>query len=308
MRGACHAGLGEHAETKRWAGEGVLLARSLGEESALVDLLVLRGGAARTTSDFTHAASDYREALALMDRRPLSTRAEDLPLRLRILAALTGHEFYLAQHTEARAHIQFGLSIVDSRHRQHQANLLWHSALLHRWDNQPQKALEQATRAAELLQDLGSPCSLVRLKTVVADAALDVAARSPLGSDARTLALATADQTIDFARQLARQHNDPNGEALAVITRARLTRLRNGDLNAAEADAHFGLLIADNAADLCLRAQSFTVLGDLRIARENPEGARAAYLRARIAAAESVLPALDLWIDHGLRAVQELTT
>ena len=278
----------------------------MAKKYALVDLLVLRGPASRATSDYAHAAIDYREALALLDRRPLFARAEDLPLRRRILADLTGYEFYLAEYDEARTHVDFGLTLLEPQlHRDH-ANLIWTSALLHRWANHPDKAFEQAGQAASMLQDLGNPCSLVRLKTVLADAALDLAARSLPGSPERARYLDLARETIQGARLLARQYYDLSGEALAVVTRARLARLQ-GDLHAAEADAHFGLTMADNAGDLCLRAQSYTALGDLRIAQRDPEGARVAFLRARNAAAESVLPALDLWIDHGLRAVEEFS-
>ena len=286
LHSLCHAELRVYSESKRWAEEALTLAWTLGEQThALVDLFVLRGASARTTSSFSDAASDYRSALDLLDRRPLYTRSADLGQRVRILAALTGYEFYLAHYTQARTLVNLGLSIVDSRHRRDEANLLWTSALLNRWSNQPEKAFNQASRAAELLEDLGNPCSLVRLNTVLADTALDLAARSSLGSQSRARTLDTAAVAIDHAHTLARQHYDLSGEALAVLTRARLVRLRDGNLPAAEADAQFGLTMADIAGDLCLRAQSYTVLGDLHLARQDPESARTAYLRARIAAA-----------------------
>ncbi len=305
--GLCHAGLRVHSESKRWAEEALTLAGRLGEEAAHVDLFELHGAAARPTSDFAAAAHDFRSAFALLDLRPLSSRGADLAQRVRILAALSGYEFNLAEFAQARAHVEEGLSLADSRHRRDKAVLIWNSALLDRWTNHPEKAFAQAARAAELLEDLGNPCSLVRLNTVLADAALDLATRFPLGAEPRDRALDAAEDAISQARLLARKSYDLSGEALAMVTRARLTRLRDGDLHAAEADARFGLAMADNAGDLCLRAQSYTALGDLRIAQRDPEGARVAYLRARHAAAESVLPALDLWIDHGLRAVEEFS-
>jgi tetratricopeptide (TPR) repeat protein len=309
MHGVCAAGLGAYSASAHWVNKAIDLASQLEQQTALPQLYLRRSTIARMSSRFDDASRDCFTALDHFEWYTLEARKRHRTLRLSILVPLILSLFYRARYHEARTYLfqAKDLAPLVPNSELDSAMLLWYAALLDRWQGRPQRAFEQAVHAVETVRRLSNVRSLVRLDTVIADSALDVAAQLPVASSApqRTRYLAAADAALTEALPLAQSERDLPGEALTIITRARLSRLRGENPAAAERDIAFGLDTAHAIADVCLFAQSLTARGDLRQAQGAYGDAISDYRYAAAFARGVGLPAVAAWAESGMRWAEE---
>jgi len=309
MLGMCCSGLSAYTEAIDWLTEALELALDIEELEALVDLLILRGANFRAISYDAEAAEDYTFGLELLEAPTPGKQQRNRPLQLHLITARAGVEFMLAHYTTAEALIAQGQALaldlpnvaVDL------AALRWIEALLYRWRGEPQLALVKALQAVEIIKEKGTACSLSRLSSVVADAALDAEESLPkdahhrLRTELFTVAHTFAEQAIRVGHEAA----DFNGEALGTITQARLNRARQ-DNRDTQSVIESAIRTARHLGDLCLLAEAQTALGKDLAAQGQMESALSCYRNVLAITEISDLPAIGVWARRALLRASEM--
>jgi len=311
--GFCSSILTAYNEAEYWLTEAIELAHTLDESQAMVDLLTLRGAVYRASSQFLDASDDYAFALEFLDEPSTGEgdRQANSPLRLHLLTAKAIFDFSLARYDLAQSQIAQGRALAPFvPHADGDlATLDWCDALLDRWRGEPRLALQKAFRAVGAVKVRGNPYSLVRLCSVVADAALDIEDSLPRdGSlaerdDLFKLAGAFTTEALETARSI----NDISGEGLSLITQTRFDCARNANIDAIRTLTSV-ITAAHQVADLGVVGQAQTVLGRELLARNETDAALTVFRNALTVFEEVETPALGVWARRALLRASEMCT
>ena len=182
------------------------------------------------------------------------------------------------------------------------ANLAWIEALFHRWRSEPGRALDCGLRALAALDEHGTLLERSRLRTALADMAMDLAehtgSRTNGGAGQHFLGL--ADTFMRDSLRGLRAEGDLFALGLGQLASARLARLTRRNVDR--------LRLIDGVANLAMAYGDRTVLGqvwsargDEYLARDERGSAVACYLEALDILKEAHMQAHGVWALRALR-------
>ncbi len=247
-----------------------------------------------------------------------SSEACDLSLEIDLRDRFSVELFLIGQYEDASQQARTALRLTRALPATRQAilraaGLEWTIALLHRWRSDTSRARRDILAALETYEQLGTPGELARIRTVVADIALD--ALMPLGVG---IAYHHQEEFVQLARmQLVLAlggmedagNIDQSGRCMALLAHARLSRVLGVN------EDRFALLesvgqVATRLHDLPLLSQVYTALGDEfgAAGRAEAEAQRNCYRRALAVVEGSHAPAYGTWARRGLLREAEYRT
>jgi hypothetical protein len=284
------------------------LANELDDVSALSALLYLRASANYLRSRFRAAAAEFHASLELLRQQPLNSQPVAALEVIHLLALEANMRFFLGDYLAAKSLLEGAQMLLPRGAGQsvEAAELYWIQSLLDRWRGKPELALVQAQDAARIFQQHGPSASLVRIQTVVADAALDLAQRQRGGTQ-RALMLESATAQLDNALDVAQKVGDARGEVLTRLIQTRASRLRHenvGRVGLIEVLARDGQQLRDDA----LLAHAFTMLGDELVARGEQESGLNCYRQVFGVLDGGDAPALAIWALREYHQTREWQT
>jgi hypothetical protein len=225
-----------------------------------------------------------------------------------VLALEADMRFHLGDSAAAERSLGQARKLVPSGAGQsvEAAEIHWIQALLHRWRGEPEAALAQVQFAARVYQQRGLSASLVRIQTVAAEAALDLAQQQSGGTQ-RALMLESATAQLELALQASQQVGDAPGEVLTRLIQTRAGRLRHenlGRVSLIEVLAREGRQLRDDF----LLARAFTSLGDELVALGELESGLNSYRQVMGLLDGSEVPALAIWARRAYHRTREWQT
>jgi hypothetical protein len=187
----------------------------------------------------------------------------------------------------------------------------WLQALSLQLSGHLESALSQALAAASLYEGHHSAGSRVRIATVVADIALDLAERY-VERDAGFVDttghayLARATPFVENALTLARQTDDDSGEVLALLATARLARIKHDNVDRLTL-LESAQWTAERLCDVALVGQTRTALGAELSSQGRSESALNCYREAMDVFAAKGIDGLGWRARRALLVHQEMT-
>ena len=293
------------------------LAQDIGDTVADILLANLAGSAARAELRFNDAIACQIYALDVLRNtpRPLAAGTIIPTLEAELLVALAGNEFGLGAYTQAQHRLQEARTLLPNipTHSLQEATIDWIDSLLLRWQGRPEHALNAALRASKVYAHLAvSPTakmSLIRLSTVVADIALDLAesrlADGYRGDHHQYVALARSH--VKKATCLANDVQDLVGRGLAELTRIRFERVAGYAADGRVAGIENVIKLARQLHDISLLGQALTALGHELASLGRAEQARTRYRKALDVLRNSEVPAMGVWAQRALLRHKEMT-
>jgi tetratricopeptide (TPR) repeat protein len=314
LLGMAHAVNNAYAEALVWLDRAVALARALHDQSALAELLFLRGPVNQRLNRYADALDDYGLALdlhrALHRGQPVVDHAQELHLLVVAAAyAATQERYSLVRHMlsaargaarhvpmapgTAAVHDWVWAAYLDARGRRERALQL---AL---------RAVEQATAAQDGSgRNTNEPYVVVRICAFAARVATDLAATHADESLGRITHLDMATRCLRAARR-ALAPADRAGRGHLAMRQARIDALRHREAKALER-IEAAERLARELDDPMLLIQALTVHGHiLAQCRESWEAALRTYREARVIAAERGVPGGAVQAKHALRRLEE---
>jgi hypothetical protein len=309
LLGMAHAADDEYAQASAWLDGAVVLARALGDRSALVDLLYLRGLIALRMNLYSQALDDHRIALKLHRTLGRESVAVDGEQELQLLIAAAGfalsqEEFTLTRRLlSAARRVARRVAAAPSIVAYH--DYVW-AAYLEACGH-PERALQPALRAvAAAAQNDSGAYYVVYMNTFAAHVATNLAATHEERSVGRVTHLDMASRCLRAARRSLEPH-DRAGKGYIEIRQARLDALRAGH-RAARALERVGAVeqLAREIGDGQLIAHALTVHGQILEERYRDwEGALRRYREAQASAADCGIPHAGLPARRALRRLEE---
>jgi tetratricopeptide (TPR) repeat protein len=298
--------LNEPNECLEWLDAALDVAARLEDLSALSKILTVRASACRALFRYHEAADHYETSRALL-RMHAADHSEPVdPLAtVHLLAHEANIRFHLSDYDETERLLKEAQRLVPpgAARSLEASTVLWLQAMLYRWRERPERALSPALSAAEAYMRAGSSASAVRIQTVVADIALDLA-RNAVGSTQRCSLVATASSHLDLALRMAEELGDASGQVLTRLIATRASRMRNDNVSRVgliEVLAREGRQLHDEA----LLAQAFTALGDELVALGELESGRRCYREVLGLLDGSEVPALAIWARRAYHRARE---
>lgn len=246
--------------------------------------------------------ADALDAIGCLDDSMSRHPAQISTFKLDLLWGLSTQQFLLADYTDAHLTINQAhhtASTLDiPTHRL--GTLYWTEALLHRWQGHGEQALRCASTALYLYESygFGSAAERARLHVVAAECALDLTAQQPFDR-LIDIAAGHAERELMHALAQAPLVDDQAGEALALLAYARYNRMTRRPQ-----DRMAILLKVESLAyelrDRALLCQTYTVLGDELLDRNEHEPALNCYRRALDILAPHDAAALGMWARQAL--------
>jgi tetratricopeptide (TPR) repeat protein len=308
VMGLASAAIGDYDSALAWLDEAVLLAHQLCDAGALVDLLYARGAALRGLNRYGEAADDYADCLALFRAEKLVDTPLGPAIELDLLAHLGGFTFYSGQYDvaerllhEARARMLLAPQADSSPLTL--ATLNWIQALLYRWRNQPDLALNPAQVAADVYIEAGPPGSASRMWASLADVELDLGERLPDGT-AHQQHIARARQHLHLATSLAAEAHDKIGQEFVRVRCIRLDRLARSNQSQLLRIEHV-LRAAHRLHDEAVLADALTALGDELAAQGQVASAIDQYRQVIGLLDGSQVTAMGVWARRALHDLLE---
>jgi tetratricopeptide (TPR) repeat protein len=302
--GMASAADGAYVAAHAWISDAIELAMAMHDTAALAVLLYLRAGVSRGMLAYVAAGEDFGFSLSLvrdLNERPGARR--HVAFELDLLGRWSFSEYFLG-HLDLAEHLlrqgkelarpPDGASLED-------ATTDWLRAHLHRARGESPQALFHIMRAADVYASEGNPTSAIRCLFLASEVALDLAESFPGGpaTTASASYLTLAAPYASRALQLSREARDPWGEGMALLTHARLDRLRGKNTDSLaimQSVANSAYWLGDDA----LLAQAHTAMaGELR-ARGEIEQSLNHYRKALGAVERSQVPVLGAPARHAL--------
>jgi tetratricopeptide (TPR) repeat protein len=298
--------LDEPLQALEWLHGAFEIAERLPEDlSALTRLLTVRSRAYSASLRYRQAVEDLHRATGLVRKRARRGERLDAPFAVRLLTHEASLRFHLADYRtaewllyEARA-----LNPLQGDNWLESATVDWVKALLYRWRGEPERALGPALTAARAYTLAGAAPSAARIHSVVADVALDQAARLPTSSERNRL-LEMAQSHLDLARRLAEEVLDQPGAVLVQLIQVRARRLMRSNENRV-AQIERLARTANRFHDHALVGQAFTAIGDEWSSLGERQSSLGAYREALAVLDGSDVPALAVWAQRAIRWDQE---
>jgi tetratricopeptide (TPR) repeat protein len=277
----------------------------------LAELLSYRATLERAREKFRAAAEDLEASLALLAMHPTRADLSDPALRLQLLSQLAMYDYFLADYRAARRTIKQARLLFSQAPRlaQAAAAVLWVEAHLARTRGLPERAWFPTLTAVEIYEHEGSLATQDRIRSFVADLALDLVAATPGGAASREAQafLGITHSSLRQAERLARSAEDQPGLGLIQLVRARAGRLswRNEDRRPAIERV---IVLAERLGDDGLRAQALTTQGDELTFLGEAEQAHNRYRAALDALQGAEMPVLAVAPRRALLRVSEFDT
>ena len=240
---------------------------------------------------------------------PAEQRRQRAGEELVLLSKLAAQRFMSAAYTEAMATAEEARLLARSlpNNRRPLGEIEWTTALLYRWNGSLHAALEHALEAYRIYRSLNLTGVLARLRIVLADILLDLAARYLADGDQEALQGTLAQARPHILEALAQTSifDDGGGQGMALLAYARYQRLTTPGKSARDA-IWAAEQIASQTKDWALLGSTYTAYGDDLAADGRVAEAREAYTRALAALEHTQAPALSKWPRSALMRLQEM--
>lgn len=282
------------------------LSVELDDPAAIVEISFLCGCLTRNQLHLSTATSYFEVALIAFQQLPDVDQSVHVDTAFALLIQLAFVTFYQAHFDETATHLEKAqwLAPRTSSPAQSRADIEWVAALLSRWRGQSEIGLHQALAFADVIAREASTPSAVRAKLLVADLALDCAARFPGMALESSSFLSLASPYIQDAVTLARSAHDSSGLGLALLTDVRLSRLEGRDAPRVATIEHV-FDVARQLGDIALLTQAHTALGDEFSFVGEKEAALACYRESLNALEPSDISAFGVWPRRSLWLIAE---
>jgi hypothetical protein len=292
-------------EALPWLGEALQLAIRLEDDSAVLDMILLRSALNRDLLQFAEATADLNAVLALLDSEPPERQAAHTAMRLDFTARLAGFEYYLGHFDVAQTHVDAArelsravpAAVLDA------ATVEWVQTHLHRLRGRPEDALYTALAAATAFSEAPTPNSAARAQALVAETAMDIAAKLSVYGDGGPF-LKLAWRHLRLAMDFAQEARDALGENMVTLARIRYERMRQADANRIVVIEQV-IQVARKEDDIALLAAGMTALAD-EFAVQGEREAALNYYRQVIAMLDgSDVPAVGIDARRALLCAEE---
>lgn len=192
-----------------------------------------------------------------------ATDAQDTVFELDLLILLNQLYFFSGRFTRAERvfRVARGVAQRTSVPPVRRANLAWIEALFHRWRSEPGRALDCGLRALAVLDEHGTLLERSRLRTALADIAMDLVEHSdsPANGGVSQHFLGLAHTFLGDSLNGLRASGDLFALGLGQLANARLARLANRNVD------RLGLI--DDVGNVALALGNRTVVGQVWSAR-----------------------------------------
>jgi hypothetical protein len=301
----CVAGGGEGTEEAlSWLEAALEMAEKVEDLTALPQLYYLHGYAESQRLRYRSAAEDMAACAGVLEHLTHEYALLDHALEQEAIARLAGFEIMLGEYDVAAQLYDEAQVLAEAAPERplEMADIHWGRALLLRWQRKPVPALEHARAASRLLVALDDRSGAGRMRSILAEIALDLAEASAAHSPNQrrdyyiTLALSAAQE----ARQLTRDAQDTAGAGLAALAAARASAL------AGRNERRVGMIEdvirqGKRTEDSALRGQALTALGREYALAGYDARARGCFREAYDVLARADLPGLGIWPLRALR-------
>lgn len=284
--------------------EGLDLAERVDDFGALAQMAYLYATTQRELGEQVIATRHTELALEAWRQYvgPDAADAQDTLFELDLLIQLNQLYFFSGRFTRAERVFRVArrVALRTTVPPVRRGNLAWIEALFHRWRSEPGRALDSGMAALAVLDEHGTLIERSRLRTALADIAMDLAERAE--SPTRGVGphfLALADSYLSEALPGLRAMDNPFAPGLGQLTSARLARLANHNVDR--------LRMIDSVGNMAIAFGNHTVLGQVWTARGDEYLAQG----ERGSAVTCYLEALDLLKGaqmqaHGVWALRAL--
>jgi tetratricopeptide (TPR) repeat protein len=296
----------EPSECLEWLDEALEVAVRLDDFSAISKIYMLRASACKLLFRYRDVADHYRTSRALLWMHAVDLGEPADPLAMvHLLAHEASARFHLGDFSETERLLDEASHLVPpgAAHTLEASTVDWLQALLYRWRERPQEAWYPALHAAQAYMRAGRSPSAVRIQTVVADIALDLA-RDAGGGTKRDTMLEAAASHLGRALEMAEAIGDERGQVLTRLIDARASRMRHDNrsrVGLIEVLAREGRHFHDDA----LQAQAFTALGDELVAQGEQESGLGCYREVFGLLDGSEAPVLAIWARRAYHRTRE---
>ena len=244
--------------------EGLDRAEQFDDMGAIAQFAYMYATTVRELGQYYNAARHAELAVtAWRDHIGPEPDAADTKFELDALILLNQLYFFSGKFTRAEQVFRAALRIAQRKSVTplRRANLAWIEALNERWRSRPGAALDSGMSALTVLDQVGKPLEQARLRTLLADIAMDQAERGdlPLRGGISDHFLSIAERYAVEAFPVLRSEGDPFALGLGQLMNARLARLTNRNL-----DRH---QMIEAVARVSWQLGDRTVLGQTWIAR-----------------------------------------
>jgi tetratricopeptide (TPR) repeat protein len=259
---------------------------------------------------FIQAAEYYDIALDALRSQEDIDPIRSAPREFDLLLGLATEHYYLARLDMADDFLAAALRLpLEGRHHElRTARLEWQMASLARSRGNSTEALKHALIAHDILQKIGSPFELIRMRTALAGIYLDFAAPegTPSTPTDRGRIVQLAELPIVHALREARTTEDRAGEALALLLHARYIRAAGRD-ESALGTISLAEDIARRQTEIPTLAIALTVRGAELIAARKIEQAKSTFRDAIELVDTTEVPILAVSPRRALLAAEEMT-
>ena len=293
-------------ECLEWLDEALEVAVGLDDLSAMCQIYMVRASACKGLFRYRDVADHYRTSRALLWMHGVDVGEPADPLAMvYLLAHEASARFHLGDFVETERLLDEAQRLVPpgAAHTMEASTVDWLRALLYRWREQPQEAWYPALHAAQAYMEAGSSPSAVRIQTVVADVALDLARDAGEGTQRDTLLEAAASH-LSRALEMAGALGDERGQVLSQLVEARASRMRHDNrprMGLIEVLAREGRHYRDDA----LQAQALTALGDELVEQGEQESGLSCYREVFGLLDGSEAPVLAIWARRAYHRTRE---
>jgi tetratricopeptide (TPR) repeat protein len=295
-------------ESLNWLDEALELAINLEDNRAVLDLILLRSALNRNLLQFAEAAADLQAVLALLDSEPPERQIEHKAMRLVFTVRLAGVEYFLGHYVTAQTYVDIARELTHEVPNAllDAATAQWVQTHLYRLRGRPEDALYTALATANAFSETPSPNSAARAQALVAETAMDIAAKLAVFGDSGSF-LKLAWRHLRLATDFAKEAQDVLGENMVALARIRYERMRRADTNRIVVIEQV-IQIARNEDDIALLAGGVTALADELAARGERESALNYYRQVLALLDGSDVPAVGIDARRALLLDEEWQT
>ncbi len=305
----------DYKEAAHFSDEAIDRTERLGDRKVYALLRYKGGIALHCQQRYFDAESYFRTALDDLVESQAPGEPLDAEFAFKLALNSANDNIMIGKHTAAL----FDLEVAESFLMQinppttevllRMAYINWSKALIYRWGESFDQALQHAKAALPVFERYESGAELARFRVCYAEILLDRIA--PIGSIAPVGAhdYSVIQDQILYALMDAATAGNRSVESLAILTSARLLRLsRQGRDNQSSHNGIAGVeALARERNDFQLLSLAYTIYGEEAAAREDFAHAEVFYQRACDVLDASDAPIYSKWPRKGLRSLSALS-
>lgn len=261
MLATAHAAHKAYEQALCWLDRALRMAYQAQEIDYQIDLLYFRATLHRSLLRLGETVDDYRDCLALLDRRHALLGLDEPGARLQILPQLAIYLFYMERFEFVEELLKASRELVPlaPEHELDAAAIEWAQAKVYWIQRDLGNALRTILAVQAVYATKATTVTRERLEIDVAGIALDWAETLSPGPD-RTAFVRLARTHLTYATRLARAAQDSIGKALIQLARIQYYRVTGSTQDRVQ-QIQKVIHTAEQLGDVAVLAQAWTALG-----------------------------------------------